>query len=567
MTKERLTVLVVTYNHVKYFEKCMDSILSQKTDFGFKIHVVDDKSTDGTTDLVKKYAEKYPDKVKAYIREQNYGVVKNIYEGIKSVDTEYYAFIESDDYWCDDYKLQKQVDILDTNTDCSFSGHNTINNYPEDPENKKNGKKFFKVKTQKFSFPKKFKKKDFIKIHPSSRVYRTSCLDLENIRSIEVPVWDSTSYWWFLSKGKLHYLDEVMSVYNRTDTGVFSGASKEKRDKMSIRNILSVNKEFDYKRNDLFLSILKRRKFVNFINYIRLKYFTKPKKIEQEYCKLLGYAMPVRIYTSVAENNLGDMLNYYLLEFYGKAYLRAYIEDANLLAIGSVFDKIYVNKRLKKDLSKEVNVLGSGFISDFETYKSAKPKTLKVFARKLNILALRGKTSKQRCEDELGKSFDNIPLGDPGLLANRLIDAKSVVKKYDVGIIPHYTDKKSELFDRIKLEKYTAKVIDVSGDTLETLKEIAGCRVILSSAMHGLICADSFGIPNKWLEVSDNVFGGGYKFADYYSVFGIKNPEPIDLRKKQVSDKDIEDVISSYAVSATRVEEICAALSETYKNL
>lgn len=564
--KERLTVLVVTYNHVKYFEKCMDSILAQKTNFDFKVHIVDDKSTDGTTDLVRKYAENYPDKVKAFIREQNYGVVKNIYEGIKSVDTEYYAFIESDDFWNDENKLQKQVDILDNNPDCSFCGHNTINNYPEDPNNKNNGKKFFKVKTQKYSFPKIFKKKDFIKVHPSSRVYRTSCLDLENIKSIEVPVWDSTSYWWFLSKGKLYYIDEVMSVYNRTDTGVFSGASKEKRDRMSIRNILSINKEFNYKHNDLFLGILKRRKFVGLLDYMRFKYFIKPKKIEQEYCKLLGYAMPVRIYTSVAENNLGDMLNYYLLEHYGKAYLRAYVEDANLLAIGSVLDKIYVNKRLREDLSKEVNILGSGFISDFEIYSKAKSSVIKKFARKVNVLALRGEVTKARCEEELNEKFD-IALGDPGLLANRLIDVKRIEKTHDVGIIPHYADKDCDYLKNIKLEKYSSKIINVSGDTIEVLKSIASCKVILSSAMHGLICADSLGVPNKWIELSENVFGNGYKYRDYYSVLGIDNPSPINLRISSISDNNIDEIIAQYPVLTKKVEDVCKALEEIYSKL
>lgn len=566
MNKDLLTVLVITYNHAKYFEKCLDSILAQKTDFAFKIHICDDKSTDGTTELVKRYAAQYPDKITAFIREPNLGVVGNIYEAIKSVDTEYFAFIESDDFWTDTTKLQQQVDILRNNPDCSFCGHNTINNFPEDPSNPLNGKKFFKAKEGKYSFPKTYKKKYFLKVHPSSRVFRTSCLELDKVKNIEVVVWDSCNWWWFLSKGKLYYIDKVMSAYNRTDTGIFSGATKEKQAKLSIRNILSINKEFNYQHNNIFVEILKRKKFINFVDYIKLKHLTKAKNIEQEYCKVLKKYIDLRLYTSVAANNLGDMLNYYLLEHYHKMYLRAYIEDANLVAIGSVLDKLYSKSRGDYDISQEVRVLGSGFISDFKTYKSAKSKTRHEFSRKLNILALRGNVSKKRCEEELGEKLD-IPLGDPGLLANRLIDSNSITKQYDVGIIPHYADKGVEHLKNINLHKYNFKIIDISGDTINTLKEIASCKVVLSSAMHGLIAADSFGIPNKWLKLSDNVFGGDYKFTDYYSVFNISNPKPLDLANSKLTDDEVDNIIKNYKISPTKVEEICDKLEEIYKGL
>ncbi len=63
MNKPLVTVLVVTYNHINTFEQAIKSVLEQKTNFDFKIWVLDDASTDGTSDLVRKYAKMYPEKV------------------------------------------------------------------------------------------------------------------------------------------------------------------------------------------------------------------------------------------------------------------------------------------------------------------------------------------------------------------------------------------------------------------------------------------------------------------------------------------------------------------------
>ena len=74
------TVLLITYNHVKYIEKAIESVLMQKTKYNYIIHIFDDASTDGTSDIVRKYAKKYPE----YDFENNvgYGTKKHI-EAIK----------------------------------------------------------------------------------------------------------------------------------------------------------------------------------------------------------------------------------------------------------------------------------------------------------------------------------------------------------------------------------------------------------------------------------------------------------------------------------------------------
>ena len=73
----KLTVNVITYNHEKYIQECLDSILMQKTDFDYIIRVFDDASTDTTQDILKQYKEKYPDKFELFLAEKNLSADKD----------------------------------------------------------------------------------------------------------------------------------------------------------------------------------------------------------------------------------------------------------------------------------------------------------------------------------------------------------------------------------------------------------------------------------------------------------------------------------------------------------
>ena len=101
MKKALLTVNIITYNHVKYIEECIKSILAQKTNFKFIIRIFDDCSTDGTTEICEKYANKYPKKIQLYKADHNLGVKRGVYvnalrsyENIKKLD-EFYTLYNS----------------------------------------------------------------------------------------------------------------------------------------------------------------------------------------------------------------------------------------------------------------------------------------------------------------------------------------------------------------------------------------------------------------------------------------------------------------------------------------
>ena len=115
-----VSVCCITYNHEPYIRQCLEGFMMQKTTFPFEVLIHDDASTDGTAGIIKEYEVKYPNIIKPiYQKENQYS------KGIKISPTfqyprakgKYIALCEGDDYWIDPYKLQKQVDFLETHSE------------------------------------------------------------------------------------------------------------------------------------------------------------------------------------------------------------------------------------------------------------------------------------------------------------------------------------------------------------------------------------------------------------------------------------------------------------------
>ncbi len=110
-----ISVVVITYNHEKYIAKALESILNQKGEFEIEILVGDDSSVDSTPDIIREYIDKYPNIIKADLREKNIGATRNSYELFMKARGEYIAILEGDDYWKDECKLKKQLEFMTKN--------------------------------------------------------------------------------------------------------------------------------------------------------------------------------------------------------------------------------------------------------------------------------------------------------------------------------------------------------------------------------------------------------------------------------------------------------------------
>ncbi len=123
--KLKVTILCLTYNHEKYIKKAIESFLVQKVNFKFDILIHDDASTDNTQKILLEYEKKHPKLFNLILQKENqYQKGKNLFPDlIRQARGEYIAICEGDDFWIDEMKLQKQIDVLESNLELSGSGH------------------------------------------------------------------------------------------------------------------------------------------------------------------------------------------------------------------------------------------------------------------------------------------------------------------------------------------------------------------------------------------------------------------------------------------------------------
>lgn len=202
--------------------------------------------------------------------------------------------------------------------------------------------------------------------------------------------------------------------------------------------------------------------------------------------------------------NFGDQMAPLILRQYGFFPFYSPVEKSLMISTGSILDNVPENY--------SGHIVGSGLLFDS-----------RIQLRNATIWAVRGELTR----DRIGAD-KNVVLGDPGLLARKLL-RKRQTKSYILGIVPHYHERHD-----IRIHQLSARhssdilVIDVTNDPLTVLRNIDKCEHVISSSLHGMVVADSLGIPNAWMLLSDKVEGRGFKFRDYGSAVGrIPTPHPI----------------------------------------
>jgi glycosyltransferase involved in cell wall biosynthesis len=117
-TEPLLSIWCISYNHENFIRDAIEGFLFQQTDFPVEIFVHDDASTDGTAEIIQKYAAKYPKLFWTVLQKENQCSKGNsiiLYKYMAFQRGKFIALCEGDDYWTDELKLTKQVEFLERN--------------------------------------------------------------------------------------------------------------------------------------------------------------------------------------------------------------------------------------------------------------------------------------------------------------------------------------------------------------------------------------------------------------------------------------------------------------------
>lgn len=207
-----VSVICATYNHVSFISQCLEGLVNQQTSFDYEILINDDASTDGTADIVRDYAVRYPGKIRAVLqRENQYSRGVEISIGIlyPLAEGKYIAECEGDDYWTDSLKLQKQVDYLETHPEVPmcYTSAKVYNNDREAFDKGVAGSEYMGYESLLFENP----------VPAMTACFRRDILlrYLDQVHPLEHH-WATADYpkWLFMAEcGPLAYIPEVTGVY------------------------------------------------------------------------------------------------------------------------------------------------------------------------------------------------------------------------------------------------------------------------------------------------------------------------------------------------------------------
>jgi len=238
-------VAIVTYNHERFISQAIESVLAQKTDFAYRIVIGDDCSDDNTQQIIKNYAEKYPELISTVLYSKHVGVLHKERVGLKILESctaRYLALLDGDDYWTKPAKLQKQVDYLEQHPDLAICFHNVLFFHEDgsrDPWN--------------FCQPNQ-KEISTIEDLLAANIMQTCSVMLRRDLIGELPEWYHTSATgdWLLylltaRHGNIGYLDEVMAAYRINPESFWNSKPSTYKLIDGVKTLEKLNEYLEYK--------------------------------------------------------------------------------------------------------------------------------------------------------------------------------------------------------------------------------------------------------------------------------------------------------------------------------
>ncbi len=214
-----LSIVVPTYNHEKYIAKALDGILMQKTSYKYEVLVGEDASLDGTRAVLQEYEKRYPGRFTMIYRDVNAGGFGNNNGGdlVARARGKYLAYLEGDDFWIDEEKLELQLSFLEEHTDYVAVGCNTV---VVDENSEPKEEKYPQCRDVEYTL--KHYRRGLFPGQNACMIYR---MDLYRTMGQD-EIWktapmpgDRIVYFWMASHGKIRCIQRKMSAYRHITSG------------------------------------------------------------------------------------------------------------------------------------------------------------------------------------------------------------------------------------------------------------------------------------------------------------------------------------------------------------
>jgi glycosyltransferase involved in cell wall biosynthesis len=245
-----VSIALATYNGEKYLKFLLDSLLAQ-TYSHLEIIAVDDRSTDNTVEILRKYSLLHPH-IKVYVNESNLGFIKNFEKAISLCNGECIAMCDQDDYWLPE-NIERKVEGIGEYpmVYCdSFIAHENM---------EKTGKRISDVFVCN-TYTNCLNYTVFSNVYGHAWMFRRSLY-------LSAPIFPLciTHDWWLayngVLKGGVRFLPEPLALYRQHDNNQFgilggpAGKIKKQKNKQQQKNKQKKEVEDARKRLELFYDI------------------------------------------------------------------------------------------------------------------------------------------------------------------------------------------------------------------------------------------------------------------------------------------------------------------------
>ena len=249
-----LTVIMPTWNKVKYVREALDSVLRQETSYPYRIVVADDCSTDGTLDVVAAYEKAHPGVFTVLRSDRNQKLFRNVVRAYAIVRTPYFCVLDPDDYWSDAGFVQRALDFLESRRDFTVYTANTL------MRGEGTERPFVSFgQALDFDFAAYLDGRAVLG-QTAGAIYRNVVFSNGLPDILAGPLrpdqegtfrGDAFRNLVHLHEGRGHYAPECVAVYRLTDEGLWQGVSELKRVLMNVLLFLNMDEYFGYRHYGL----------------------------------------------------------------------------------------------------------------------------------------------------------------------------------------------------------------------------------------------------------------------------------------------------------------------------